>query len=628
MLPIDARTLQRLLALMAIWLFLCPVVQGQRIETVSNLDGVGVDERLRAELPLDLEFTNSSGKTLSLGDLIRHGRPVLLSLNYSDCPMLCRLQLNGLVDGLRQMKMQPGRDFDVISVSIDPLETPQRARQTKQHYLKSYGYPQTADGWHFLCGDRQSIAALADAVGFQYKYVPERKEYAHAAVTIAITPEGIVSRYLYGVVYPPRTLRLSLVEAASGKIGTTIDRVLLFCLHYDATTGRYAPVARNMMKVGASVTLGALALTLLPIWLRTRAQQQSLSPQHEDDVTPDTPSVGADAGRGQPVASGSLPPLLLLGALGDPLFPKPTSTTAGTVDDLFYFILVISIGFFAIIVAAMLLFILRFRERPGHKPQPSPAHNNLLEVGWTVFPGILVGVIFFWGFTAYLDMRQSPDDSYEIQVVAKKWTWSFVYPNGHVDNDLHVPVGRPVRLVMSSDDVIHSLFIPAFRLKMDVIPGRYTSTWFEASETGDFVLFCAEYCGTQHSKMLARVVVHPSGEFTRWLENAANFMEKMTPAEAGQTLYVRRGCVQCHSLDGSAMTGPSFKGVYGSLQAMADGESVTVDENYLRESILEPQAKVRAGYKPVMPTYQGQLKNEEIAALIAFIKSLSEETTP
>lgn len=182
---------------------------------------------------------------------------------------------------------------------------------------------------------------------------------------------------------------------------------------------------------------------------------------------------------------------------------------------------------------------------------------------------------------------------------------------------------------MSSDDVIHSLYVPAFRLKMDVVPGKYTSTWFEATTTGDFVLFCAEYCGTQHSSMLAKVVVHPSGEFEPWLENAANFLEDLTPAEGGKILYTRRGCVQCHSVveNAAPMTGPTFYGSFGTSQTLADGSSIIVDENYIRESILEPQAKVRAGYKPVMPTYQGQLKNEEIDALIAFIKSLSGEET-
>lgn len=316
------------------------------------------------------------------------------------------------------------------------------------------------------------------------------------------------------------------------------------------------------------------------------------------------------------------PPLL---AASGSLFPEPTSTTAAEVDSLFYFILVVSVVFFVIIVAAMVLFVMVYRERPGDTVESSPDHNNTLEVVWTAIPTLIVGVIFYWGFVSFLDMRLPPDNSYEIQVTGKKWIWNFTYPNGHVDNNLHVPVDRPVRLVMSSDDVIHSLYIPAFRLKMDVIPGRYTTTWFEANTPGDYTLFCAEYCGTQHSNMLAKVVVHPSGEFEPWLENAANFMDKMTPVEAGEILYTRRGCAQCHSVDGSAKTGPTFLDVYGTQQAMTDGSTITVDENYLRESILEPQAKVRAGYKPVMPTYQGQLKDEEISALIAYIKSLATE---
>ena len=307
------------------------------------------------------------------------------------------------------------------------------------------------------------------------------------------------------------------------------------------------------------------------------------------------------------------------------LFPEPRSTTAGGVDNLFYFILLVSVFFFAVIVGVMILFLVRFRERPQPTIEESPSHNDALEIAWTTIPALVVGVIFFWGFVGYLDMRQAPDESYEIQVTAKKWSWSFTYPNGHVDNNLHVPVDRPVRLVMSSDDVIHSLFIPAFRLKMDVIPGRYTKTWFESNAAGEYTLFCAEYCGTQHSTMLAKVVVHPSGEYEKWLEDAANFLENVTPIEAGEILYQRRGCVQCHSIDGSAKVGPTFKNLFDTEQSLKDGSSTRVDENYLRESILEPQAKIRAGYKPVMPTYQGQLKDEEIAALIAFIKGLGDQ---
>lgn len=312
----------------------------------------------------------------------------------------------------------------------------------------------------------------------------------------------------------------------------------------------------------------------------------------------------------------------MLFAQSDLLFPQSSSTVADDVDRLFYFILMVSTLFFVVITSAMITFAIRYRSREGYVPAGSANHSNLLEIVWSVIPAALVAVIFLWGFFGYVRAQQAPEDSYEIEVIAKKWSWSFVYPNGHIDNNLHVPVDRPVRLVMSSDDVIHSLYVPAFRIKRDLVPGRYSYLWFEAIETGEFTLYCTEYCGTGHSLMNAKVVVHPQNEFGSWLERAANLLDSVSPVEAGEILYNRRGCSQCHSIDGSARSGPSFLGTYGSQQKMADGQMVTVDENYIRESILQPQAKIRAGYRPVMPTYQGQLDDKEISALIQYIKSL------
>ena len=265
-----------------------------------------------------------------------------------------------------------------------------------------------------------------------------------------------------------------------------------------------------------------------------------------------------------------MPLVGLLGAPGGSLFfPQRASTDAVVVDEIFHFIFLISVIFFVLILGLMVVFVFKYRRREGEGPQPSASHSTSLEMVWTIIPTILVAVMFIWGFWGYMGMRQAPDDSYEIQVLAKKWAWSFVYPNGHIEPDLHVPVDRPIRLVMSSDDVIHSLYIPAFRLKMDVVPGRFTKTWFQATETGEHQLFCAEYCGTQHSTMLAKVVVHPSGEFEKWLEEAANFLKRMTPVEGGALLVQRRGCAQCHSVDGSAKVGPSFKGSFGTQQPVA-----------------------------------------------------------
>jgi cytochrome c oxidase subunit 2 len=309
---------------------------------------------------------------------------------------------------------------------------------------------------------------------------------------------------------------------------------------------------------------------------------------------------------------------------GGPSFwmPPQVSTFAHSVDWLFDFILAISVFFFALIVVLMVVFVLRYRHREGQAAETSPTHNMALEVTWTAIPVVLVIVIFVFGFKGFLDMSTAPANAYEIHVEGQKWNWSFSYPNGYVDPNLHVPVDRPVRLVMSSQDVIHSLYVPAFRIKMDVVPGRYSKAWFEATEPGEYDLFCAEYCGTGHSDMLAHVVVHPAGEFETWLEKASNFLDTMSPVEAGRKLFQVRGCQQCHSVDGSGKTGPSLLGVYGHEQLLTGGGSVVADENYIRESILEPQARVVAGFDPVMPTYQGRLSDDEIVAIIAYLKSL------
>ncbi|MEW4528464.1 cytochrome c oxidase subunit II [Maioricimonas sp. JC845] len=317
---------------------------------------------------------------------------------------------------------------------------------------------------------------------------------------------------------------------------------------------------------------------------------------------------------------------LLAAGDGTIAFPAQGSTVAPSVDTLFYVITGISTFFFLLIISVMIYFIIRYRRRPGHEVQPSPSHNTALEITWSVIPSLLLIYIFGHGFLTYLDMREAPEGAYEIQVVGRKWSWAFQYPNGVVQNELHLPVDRPVRMVMSSEDVIHSLYIPAFRIKQDLVPGRYTKTWFHATRPGNYRLYCAEYCGQQHSTMVADVVVHEAGEFEPWLQAEVDRMNDLPPAELGELLYQRQGCVQCHAIDSTTAgkVGPSFAGTFGTQQQLANGETVTVDENYIRQSILEPVSQVRAGYQPVMPTYQGRLKDREINALVEFIKSLNQ----
>ena len=304
--------------------------------------------------------------------------------------------------------------------------------------------------------------------------------------------------------------------------------------------------------------------------------------------------------------------------------PPPDSTTAGSVDNLFYFILWVSLFFFCLIVGLMVLFVILYRRRSGGSPGKAPTHNTPLEITWTVIPLAIIVVIFYRGFTGYMDMQLPRREAYEIDVVARKWSWQFTYPGGYSDPILHVPAGQPVRLIMRSEDLIHSLSIPDFRVKMDLVPGRYTKTWFHANKDalGPHDLYCTEYCGTGHSDMTTQVIVHEAADFKRWLEKAAAGEAAMGPAERGRKLYVVHGCAGCHSVDGSAKTGPSFKGIWNQTHRFANAPPAVVDENYIRESIVDPSAKIREGYEDKMNSYQGTFSDEEIGYLIKFIQSL------
>ena len=273
---IHSLTSARLLAAAAVILLLFGM-QGtalaQRKEALpTQLEGVDVVEHPGVQIPLDLKFVDSRGKPVTLKELFDSGRPVVLTLNYSNCPMLCGLQLNGLFEALKKMKWSIGDQYDMITLSFDPLESTARARLTKEKYLKAYRRAGADEGWHFLTGKEENIKKLADTIGFHYRYSPETKQYYHVAVTFIVMPDGRVSRYLYGVAYDPQTVRLSLVEAAGGKVGSTVDRILLFCCQYDAESGRYGLAAFRLMQVGGGFTV---LLVGAAIWIMRRREKKA-----------------------------------------------------------------------------------------------------------------------------------------------------------------------------------------------------------------------------------------------------------------------------------------------------------------------------------------------------------------
>jgi cytochrome c oxidase subunit 2 len=276
---------------------------------------------------------------------------------------------------------------------------------------------------------------------------------------------------------------------------------------------------------------------------------------------------------------------------------------------------------FVLVVGAMLYLAYRYRRR-SPEDRPTLVHENpIVEISWVVIPTILVLIVFTWGFKGYVKQAVAPPNAYEIQAEAWQWNWLFEYPNGTQTDTLYVPVDRPVRVNMSSRDVLHSFYIPAFRVKHDVLPNRYTSVWFEATKPGTYEIFCTEYCGTQHSGMNKYVKAVSQQEFNDWLE-AGGAADDLPLPEYGEILYKQQGCNSCHSIDGSRIVGPTFKGLYGLEHAMADGEMVVADDNYLRESIVAPGAKIVEGYPNIMPASYDELTERQLSALIAYIEAL------
>lgn len=302
------------------------------------------------------------------------------------------------------------------------------------------------------------------------------------------------------------------------------------------------------------------------------------------------------------------------------LHPEIASTFAFDVDLLYFFVVAISVFFMALICVLIFVFAMKYRRRSEDQQAESQAHGHLLlEITWSAIPLVLMMIMFVWGVYLFFKVYQIPDGAMEYYVVGKQWMWHVQHPTGQREiNEMHVPINTPVKLTMASEDVIHSFFIPAFRVKNDVIPGRYTSLTFEATKPGKYHLFCAEYCGTDHSRMVGSVYAMEPEDYQNWL--GGGVLDE-TPEEVGARLFSQLNCITCHS-DQAGARGPSLNGKFGTEEVLANGERIVINEAYIRESILNPRIKLVSGYPSIMPTYQGQITETNIFNLISYIKSL------
>jgi cytochrome c oxidase subunit 2 len=310
-----------------------------------------------------------------------------------------------------------------------------------------------------------------------------------------------------------------------------------------------------------------------------------------------------------------------------PFFPQQASEQAASVDALYFFLVAVS-AFFALLIAVLVVvFAVKFRRRRDDEVGV-PIHGSIpLELAWTFIPLGITMIMFVWGAQVFFHMTRPPRGAMEIYVVGKQWMWKLQHSDGAREiNELHVPIGRPVKLIMGSEDVIHSFFIPDFRVKADVIPGRYNTLWFTATKPGRYHLFCTQYCGTKHSAMIGWVEAMEPAQYQAWLSGGP---PTASMADAGAKLFQDLACITCHT-ETAQGRGPILKGAYGKPVQLTDGSTVTMDDAYIRESILNPQAKVVAGFQPIMPTFQGLVSEDQLLQLIAYVKSLSAggETTP
>lgn len=312
--------------------------------------------------------------------------------------------------------------------------------------------------------------------------------------------------------------------------------------------------------------------------------------------------------------------------LANSFMPVPGTDLAKDVDALYAFLIISSLISFVILIGGMTWFLIKYKRTSIDQKSAYITHNNFAEFTWSFIPLLILLFIFYWGMVLFNDLRIPPQDvASEIHVTAEQWAWTYRYKNGKelyssANEAMVVPVNKATKIILTSKDVIHSFYVPAFRVKQDAIPGKFTELWFTPNQVGEFIVFCTEYCGTKHSGMMIKIKSVPTEEYVSWYYSETK--AATDPASKGKLLFAQKACVGCHSLDGTRVVGPSFKGLYGAERKFTDGSKALADENYLKESILVSNAKIVENYAPQMPLYQGQLSDDEVANLIEYIKTI------
>ena len=544
--------------------------------TEQQIAEVALTPPAGARVPMALGFKDIEGHDVTLADAIA-GRPTLLLPADFTCSEICGPALSIAASALGQTGLRAGSDYSLVIVGIDARDGIDAARLFTDGQV---GGP----GVSVLSGTNETINPLMSAIGYRFQRDAGHDAVAHPAGFVTLTADGRVSRALSSLALQPTDLRLALIEAGGGRIGGLVGRLALLCYGFDAVHGIYT--AQIQTRTAARRRID-------------RRDYRGIGRLHAV-ARPQARSFGVN----------SIFSLI------------EASSHAERVDQIFYALLLLSGSTMLLVFGLVLTFAVRYRRGSIAKRGPLPEIvGREFEIGWTSATLFLFAFLFWWAGSADLNSLVPPADAIEIHVVAKQWMWKTQHSNGAREIDaLHIPVDQPVRLVMTSQDVIHSFFVPAFRVKQDVLPGRNTEIWFKATKAGVFPLLCAEYCGTNHSMMRGRIVVMPQEDYAAWLTQQP---EGDDLAHDGAKLFAARGCSGCHA-EASKVRAPKLAGLYGRAVQLSDGREVKADDAYIRDSMLQPKRDVPVGYEAVMPSYAGLLDDGEIQSLTAYIRSLAQ----
>ena len=545
--------------------------------TAEQLASVGVNPPPGATLPLDAPLKDLDGRSTTLRRVIADAPAVIVFADYR-CTQLCSPILAVTGQALAKSGLDPGRDYRLIVVGFNPAATAADARQMVAGQI---GFDTPVGRATFpLMGSERSVRQLTTSVGYHFVYDAENTRFAHPAALLIVTPGGRLSRLLTGLSITGDDARSALIEAKSGARGRVRQPGPVALL-------RPRRLDRTLWRPSANSACGG--------WRGDAARHRR-----------GAPAVVARRRKRARVIS---------------FLPRQASTFAPQTDALYFTLLGISGAIVLLVFALIVVFSIRYRRGSSAKRGTlPPLIQHEFEIGWTSATLFAFLMLFWWAGSNEVSQLLPPRDAMEIHVVAKQWMWKIQHPNGAREiNTLHVPVDEPVRLDMTSQDVIHSFAVPAFRIKQDILPGRYVETGFRATETGVFHLFCTQFCGTAHSGMVGSVVVMSKPDFAAWLTGQRPSGDLVAQ---GRALFTSLGCAGCHE-PGGPVHAPDLSGLYGRKVPLADGQFALVDDAYLRDRILDPKANPPAGYDPIMPSFKGEVDDAQILELTAYIRSLS-----